>query len=100
MDQNIMANICGSAVASQAATSSGDNAMQQIMKPTIGRIVIYNHPGSADGKYPPTQSPAIIQNVAEDGTCRLFVFGPKGQHMDDGLKQGDGPCQWNWPSRV
>jgi len=28
---------------------------------------------------------------------RLFVFGPKGQHMDDGLKQGDGPCQWNWP---
>ena len=69
-------------------------------KPSIGRIVIYNHPGSADGKYPPQQSPAIIQNVAEDGTCRLFVFGPKGQHMDDGLKQGDGPCQWNWPPRV
>lgn len=67
------------------------------MKPTIGCIVIYNHPGSADGKYPPTQSPAIIQNVAENGTVRLFVFGPKGQHMDDGLTQGDGPCQWNWP---
>ena len=70
------------------------------MKPSIGRIVIYNHPGSADGKYPPTQSPAIIQNVAEDGSVRLFVFGPKGQHMDDGLTQGDGPCQWNWPPRV
>lgn len=69
------------------------------MKTTIGRIVIYNHPGSADGKYPPTQSPAIIQNVAQDGTVRLFVFGPKGQHMDDGLKQGDGPCQWNWPKK-
>ncbi len=69
------------------------------MRPTIGRIVIYNHPGSADGKYPPTQSPAIIQNVAADGTVRLFVFGPKGQHMDDGLTQGDGPCQWNWPKR-
>jgi hypothetical protein len=69
-------------------------------KPSIGRIVIYNHPGSADGKYPPTQSPAIIQNVAADGTVRLFVFGPKGQHMDDGLIQGDGPCQWNWPPRV
>lgn len=69
-------------------------------KPSIGRIVIYNHPGSADGKYPPTQSPAIIQHVADDGTCRLFVFGPKGQHMDEGLTQGNGPCQWNWPPRV
>jgi hypothetical protein len=69
-------------------------------KPSIGRIVIYNHPGSADGKYQPTQSPAIIQHVALDGSVRLFVFGPKGQHMDDGLTQGDGPCQWNWPPRV
>lgn len=69
-------------------------------KPSIGRIVVYNHPGSADGKYPTTQSPAIIQNVAADGSVRLFVFGPKGQHMDDGLVQGDGPCQWNWPARV
>lgn len=69
-------------------------------KPSIGRIVIYNHPGSSDGKYPPQKSPAIIQNVAEDGTVRLFVFGPKGQHMDEGLTQGDGPCQWNWPNRV
>jgi hypothetical protein len=70
------------------------------LKPSIGRIVIYNHPGSAGGKYPPTQSPAIIQNVAPDGTVRLFVFGPKGQHMDEGLTQGDGPCQWNWPPRI
>jgi hypothetical protein len=29
------------------------------MKPSIGRIVIYHHPGSADGKYPPQDSPAI-----------------------------------------
>ena len=70
------------------------------MEPAKGRIVLYNHPGSADGKYPPTQSPAIIQNVADDGSCTLFVFGPKGQHMDSGLTQGDGPCQWNWPPRV
>lgn len=69
-------------------------------KPSKGRIVLYNHPGSADGTYPPTQSPAIIQDVAADGSVRLFVFGPKGQHMDDGLVQGDGPCQWNWPPRV
>lgn len=70
------------------------------MKPTIGRIVIYNHPGSACGKYPPTQSPAIIQNVSEDGSVRLFIFGPKGQHMDEGLIEGTGACQWQWPARV
>jgi hypothetical protein len=66
------------------------------MTAKIGDIVLYNHPGSADGKYAPTQSPAIVQNVAEDGSLRLFVFGPKGQHMDDGLKQGAGPCQWEF----
>lgn len=70
------------------------------MKPTIGRIVIYHHPGSADGKYPRQDSPAIIQHVADDGSCRLFVFGPKGQHMDDGLTEGTGPTQWSWPERV
>ena len=68
---------------------------------TKGRIVIYNHPGSADGKYAPTQSPAIVQDVAADGSVRLFVFGPKGQHMDDGLQYGPGkPCHWEWPPRV
>lgn len=82
------------------STSDGPKDGTVIVKPSIGRIVVYNHPGSADGKYPPTQSPAIIQAVAPDGTVRLFVFGPKGQHMDDGLTQGDGPCQWNWPPRV
>jgi len=71
------------------------------MKPSIGRIVIYNHPGSADGKYPSSKSPAIIQAVDEEfDTVTLWVFGPKGLHHDSGLKQGDGPCQWNWPPRV
>jgi hypothetical protein len=63
-------------------------------QPKIGDIVLYNHPGSADGKYLPTQSPAIIQHLFENGSARLFVFGPKGQHMDDYLIEGDGPCQW------
>lgn len=69
-------------------------------KPSQGRIVIYHHPGSLDGKYPPTTSPAIIQSVAMDGSCTLFVFGPKGQHQDCGLVEGTGPCQWSWPERV
>lgn len=70
------------------------------MKPSIGTIVIYHHPGSADGKYPATDSPAIIQHVNDDDSCRLWVFGPKGLHTDDNLTQGDGPCQWSWPPRV
>lgn len=60
----------------------------------IGKIVLYNHPGSACGKYKPTQSPAIIQHIFENGSVRLFVFGPKGQHMDDFITEGSGPCQF------
>lgn len=71
-----------------------------MQKPSIGRIVIYHHPGSADGKYSPQDSPAIIQNVAKDGSVRLYVFGPKGIHSDDGLLEGTGPSQWSWPERV
>lgn len=68
--------------------------------PTQGRIVIYHHPGSADGKYPPQTSPAIIQQVdqIDPNRCLLFVFGPKGQHMD-WSDYGEGPCQWSWPTR-
>ena len=95
-----MAEQSASALQQKAAGSGYSERLGPSQKPSIGRIVIYNHPGSADGKYPPTQSPAIIQHVGADGSVRLFVFGPKGQHMDDGLTQGDGPCQWNWPPRV
>jgi hypothetical protein len=66
------------------------------MKPTIGRIVIYNHPGSRNGEFPPTQSPAIVQNVHNDTCVDLWVFGPLGFHKQNSCTQGDGPCQWNW----
>lgn len=69
-------------------------------KPSVGRVVHYHHPGSADGRYPPTVSPALIQAVAEDGSVRLWVFGPKGLHNDDKITEGTGPCQWSWPPRV
>lgn len=69
-------------------------------KPSQGRIVIYHHPGSADGKYPPQTSPAIIQAVEEGGTVRLWVFGPKGLFTDGGISFGEGPCQWSWPPRA
>ncbi len=81
-------------------------------KPSIGRIVVYNHPGSADGKYPPMQSPAVIQKVyttavsdnPEDGNkevCDIFVMSVTGGiFFGKSLSQGDGPSEWNWPPRV
>ena len=66
------------------------------MKPKIGMIVLYNHPGSACGRYPPSQSPAIIQHVEDNGSVRLFIFGPKGQHMDDDIFEGPYACNFEF----
>ena len=77
----------------------------------MGRIVIYNHPGSADGKYPPAKSPAIVMKVwtgakSDDGSIEvelvdLFVMSNTGGiFFPKGLEEGEGPCQWNWPVRV
>jgi hypothetical protein len=74
---------------------------EEAPKPSQGRIVLYNHPGSADGKYAPTTSPAIVRAVCKDDPykCELFVLGPKGQHQD-WAEYGNGPCQWSWPPRI
>ena len=78
-------------------------------KPSMGRVVIYNHPGSADGKYPPMQSPAIIQKVIKttadgfEASCDLFVMSNTGgiffaKNVPIGV---DGvPTTWEWPKRV
>lgn len=69
--------------------------------PSIGRIVVYNHPGSADGKFPPKQSPAIVQKVNDDGTLELFVMSVYGGiFFNHSVEMGDGPSQCNWPVRV
>jgi hypothetical protein len=47
---------------------------QPTRKPKMGMIMCYNHPGSADMKFPPKQSPAMVQKVNEDGTLELVVF--------------------------
>jgi hypothetical protein len=70
------------------------------MQPSLGRIVVYHHPGSADGKYPPSKSPALVHSVNDDGSLRLWVFGPWGIFLQPSITQGDGPSQWNWPPRV
>lgn len=76
-------------------------------KPSIGRIVIYNHPGSADGKYLPMQSPAIIQKVVAtdaegiEASCDLFVMSnTSGIFFAKSILRGDGPSQWNWPPKI
>ena len=67
-------------------------------QPSIGRIVVYNHPGSSDGKFPPKKSPALVQKVNDDGTVEMVVFSVYGGlFFNHDVEQGDGPSQWNWP---
>lgn len=68
------------------------------MKPTIGRIVLYNHEGL--NGLPKEQYPAIVQCVMKDGSLRLVAFGPYDQCIRYDVTQGDEPGQWNWPPRV
>lgn len=69
--------------------------------PSIGRIVIYNHPGSADGKFLPKKSPAMIQAVNPDGTVEMVVFSVYGGlFFNHNVVHGDDLGQWNWPERV
>ena len=71
------------------------------MVPSIGRIVVYHHPGSADGKFPPKVSPAIVQKMNEDGTVELFVMSVYGGlFFNHNVTEGEGPSQWSWPPRV
>ena len=77
-------------------------------KPSIGRVVVFNHPGSADGLHPRKQSPAIVQKVNDDGTCELVVFSVYGgiffNHSIAQATGHDSPEQydskWEWPIRV
>ena len=91
-------------------------AMTQInIKPTMCRIVEYNHPGSTDGKYPPIQSPAIVQRVYNTGVdsddlelesrevCDLFVMSNTGGiFFAKGIPHGEPftPSTWSWPKKV
>lgn len=68
------------------------------MKPTIGRIVLY---GQLNG-LPAVRErhPAIVQAVNDDGSVRLFVFGPASYSIQNNVTEGEGPGQWIWPTRV
>ncbi len=81
--------------------------MNMEQKPSIGRIVIYNHPGSADGLHSPKQSPAIVQKVNDDGTLEMVVFSVYGGlFFNHNVKQSTAPAggvpdpsSWEWPTR-
>lgn len=77
------------------------------MKPTIGRIVIYNttEEEQAFMRQGPecnaaTQLPAVITAVWGDTCVNLRVIADGGQHMDiwkTSVLLGSGPSTWNWP---
>lgn len=86
-------------------------------QPSIGRNVVFTYTtpvplgGKGGTRGNCTQSPAIIQGVNTDGTCRLSVFGPHSTFGSGGyevidnvrLDLGKGepmPGSWMWPLKV
>lgn len=72
------------------------------MYPSIGRVVIYAHAGSADGRYPPMESPAIVQAASGD-RCDLFVMSATGGIFfakDIPEQKHEEGSSWKWPKRV
>ena len=74
------------------------------MKPTIGRVVIYNtteeDKASAGKNFDNVvqQLPAIIVNVWSDTCINVRVFSDGGGMLwKTSINQGDQPGQWNWP---
>jgi len=66
-----------------------------MMKPSIGRVAVYNHPGGVD------QSPSVIQRVNLDGSVELFVMSLFGDvFFAHAVTQGAEPGQWDWPPRI
>lgn len=73
-----------------------------IPRPSIGRIVHYVAPGSADGTYPPAHRAAIVTEADETGHVSLAVMNPNGMHFVDSIRYSpDGePFTWHWPEIV
>ncbi len=82
------------------------------MKPTIGRIVLYQRHGSPNGQHKAEPSPAIVTGTHEDDCVDLCVFNPTGLYFDQSVRhdpsddpkaETDGkwaPGCWRWPPRV
>jgi len=69
--------------------------------PTVGRIVIYSHPGGPDGADNPRECAAVVTGVDEDGAVSLFVMHPDGACSSaHHVKHGTAFGTWHWPPRV
>jgi hypothetical protein len=72
--------------------------MSEAMKPTVGRIVMYQPPYGA----PETKLPAIVVNVHSSSVVNLQVFqdrGGDGTVYVGSVGEGAGPGTWSWPER-
>lgn len=72
------------------------------MKPTIGRIVMYQRYGSPGGEHKAEPSPAIISQVTNPETqeCQLFVINPNGLYFNTTpYSETPKPGHWSWPVR-
>lgn len=70
------------------------------MKPTIGRIVIYELAGSEFNNNGATEAPAMVVRVFDDGKVNLKVLadGP-GDAWRTSVIEGTAPGTWHWPAR-
>lgn len=82
--------------------------MSRVARPTppsMGRMVIYRHPGGAVNRQRPALAPAIVRDVQlrlPPGitSVDLWVFGDGGMYQVNGILEGAGPYQWSWPPKV
>ena len=71
--------------------------------PSIGRVVHYRGPGTANGQFVPTTYPAIITAVHGDTCVDLFVMTKVGMMNLTSIllaEEPDQPSRWSWPPFV
>lgn len=74
-----------------------------MQKASVGRIVHFHRPGSADGLHKPAISPAIITEVVNEETqeCCMTVFNPNGMYFNKvKFSEEPKPSHWSWPPKV
>lgn len=72
-------------------------------KPSIGRMVHYRGPGTANGQFEPTTYPAVITAVHPENRCDLFVMTKVGMMNLQNISHSESPeeaSRWSWPPRV
>ena len=70
--------------------------------PTVGRIVHYRGPGTANGQFTPKTYPAVITTVWNDTCVNLFVMTDVGHMNLTSIERSDSPeeaSRWSWPPR-